>query len=916
MSENEKKEVGLHLKPRTQLIAAVAAGAVILALLIVVICVAVTCGKKTSAKVEAFAAPQNVQVQGDTLQWSAVEGAAAGYTVRVNGSADKIVGVSAAAGTSLSLSGVVQKYFDTGANTLAVKANAVTDGKTESAYSAEVTYTFDGSNEEETPQLPRLPRPENARIEGEKLLWNAVAGVSEYVVYTLEEGSSEVRVTGTELHLFAEGVAESLKLVAGATVEIYVKVPADATHRESLSSVVVHIIPAESEAVKEQKIAAARKETAACAQSLAGKSDEQVFAAATAFAATFKAYDDYVKEDSAVAASYAEITAALTAAKTNIETTTTQKHTEIQELLDKQYGAQKPTLADHQALQAAAAWIADLQEGTYAHAYWQEQHADTAAQVQSKIAAVEKIPVQETEDVQAFVDGANGTVTILYSALNVLGEGIVFDGSPALRVTVDGATLQEDAAATFTDKNGTYVYTASFGKKADADYQLQVKYAIGEGDEKTVTYKEFLDNIYFVPDAFHAVADGKIQYSGAPGDEAFFDVYEASAISHSGVLPQITARPLLSGIAVKNGMAIDEFRRMLARSYANILIDKVFEVKFVVYTKTVDETGAITMSNIKNALVGHDVYTLDLTAEDAKMPLTNSVLDLGVWPGTGNFSLIVQDQVEAYVAQLNDVVDGVTVTADNARDYLKIRIDVLDDDADGAVVFSKDVPFANQAYDYYTLMKEWSSHYFKNGGEDGAMAHFKLTLTIGLTQTVNGEANPLGAYFRDAAPKDVSKGQVYNGEHTFNKADVTVPNDIQFDLTNEPIFFRGFTMANDIISGLVSHLELRFAPSADTQEYHTAYVLYHKENDAFYLHKEANGSDAGQALIKGGNEYYLSGNDLNIWINAQYFGGENTFNITTGGWYFATQAVDNPDDDTYLYGDGLSAWQQIGGAQE
>ncbi len=84
-----------------------------------------------------LAPPTDVAVEGDTLSWKAVEGATAGYTVKINADeSTQVIG-----GTSLDLKTVTGKLKE-GSNTLAVKANESETGF-ESAYSAVVTYTYD-----------------------------------------------------------------------------------------------------------------------------------------------------------------------------------------------------------------------------------------------------------------------------------------------------------------------------------------------------------------------------------------------------------------------------------------------------------------------------------------------------------------------------------------------------------------------------------------------------------------------------------------------------------------------------------------------------------------------------------------------------------------------------------------------------
>lgn len=197
-------------------------------------------GILTACGSQSFGAPENVGVDGNTLSWSAVEGATNGYTVRVAEDNDKTVTVS---DTSLSLaSGEVVTYFVSGENTLEVKVNA-TDDKEESAYSAPVVYTY-------TAPVVNTPfeKPSNLAINDGVLTWTAVSGAEKYIV---ANGTKSVEVSAASIDL--KEYASELGLSAGVEATISVKVKATTAHTESEASTVKYT--PESEEPNTEKLA-------------------------------------------------------------------------------------------------------------------------------------------------------------------------------------------------------------------------------------------------------------------------------------------------------------------------------------------------------------------------------------------------------------------------------------------------------------------------------------------------------------------------------------------------------------------------------------------------------------------------------------------------------------------------------------
>ncbi len=100
------------------------------------------CGGKQA---ETFSVPQNVTVSGDTVSWSAVEGASEGYTVKIYSQTNDAGNTVTVSEVSLDLLEEVA-YLVEGENLIAVKVNAV-GKKKESPYSSPVTYTYAPASE-------------------------------------------------------------------------------------------------------------------------------------------------------------------------------------------------------------------------------------------------------------------------------------------------------------------------------------------------------------------------------------------------------------------------------------------------------------------------------------------------------------------------------------------------------------------------------------------------------------------------------------------------------------------------------------------------------------------------------------------------------------------------------------------------
>ncbi len=643
------------------------------AALIACICFgAVACKKKPSQEKASFDAPTEVRAEGDELLWNAVEGAA-DYTVKIN--ADETTTTSE---NSLDLTSVVTK-LTRGENTLSVKVNA-TEAKNESAYSQTVTYVYS--------PVTQLSAPVNLKIEGDTLTWDAVEGAANG--YTVKIGTQTVAASSNSLDLAAEevkavlvkgenkisvkankvsGLAESAysseityNYVIAAdeeaaqfkhAVEAIGTVTADSEAAISNAKAKYKVLSEEAKAVEGVSEASAlliQKDgeyfallvNAVDTQSLDTDltvSDNQAADAAIAKAEEYYAtlLDNAGSAEAKATldekkAAYDEVLASVGTLLTELEESIAQLN------LDGNITQDKLTVDYYKQLKQLKNGIDEL--GEYAAGIWQNNNAPLTAAVEKEIENLLKTPAEIIDEVEIFFDAVNGKVTVLCKAVNILGDTIA-ENAPALSLTTYAAdTITHQAA--FTGKDGVYHYTTNNivveeakGSTEDADdYQLKIVYSIGGGSEKTVIYKKINNDIYFDPAKdFNAIVDDTVHFSGAPGFEAYFDIYESGniALGKGETIPAITGFPLIKQVPVKNDMTVEAFRAQLAREYSDLLLDKEYEVRFVLYLTEKNEDGAIKISNVKNDLVSHDVYMLDLTEEDKKERLFMGGGGEGVW---------------------------------------------------------------------------------------------------------------------------------------------------------------------------------------------------------------------------------------------------------------------------------------------
>lgn len=131
--------------------------------------------------------------------------------------------------------------------------------------------------------------------------------------------------------------------------------------------------------------------------------------------------------------------------------------------------------------------------------------------------------------------------------------------------------------------------------------------------------------------------------------------------------------------------------------------------------------------------------------------IKNTPADTGVWDaGNGHDFTLVGAPNENFLAQFNGLIDGYELTAENISDYLEILIEVVLDDAQDEVAFSKVVPFQTRAYGFDRLTSEWEEQYFADGtAEDNAVLQFKIYYTVRVKAKVGDTEsdNLLASYF-------------------------------------------------------------------------------------------------------------------------------------------------------------------------
>ncbi len=577
-----------------------------------------------------FSAPANLKVEANVLTWDAADGAEA-YTVKIN--EDETTTVNQA---SLDLNTVKTK-LNAGENTLSVKVNA-TEKKGESEYSEALTYSYTPSQEDQ-----------------EALnLYNAFKEA-------LNGALSEVQKAESldALNKKITAVTEAYNALNDAA-KAYIT-SEENTSYNGLSST-ASAWSAEIEEAKTEWNGISFGELSSDAAA------EENIAAANAALTKYQAYKGYVKSQ-IPEAKLTEVNQALEAAQNKIKETVNP----VKEAVDALTGViaeENVTVEYYNLLNGYKNAVETF--GAYANSLWS---LELTQKLNNEITTLLGTVKVEKSEVVTFVDGATGTVTVLYAATNILGEQVKLAKEPVLSLTLDANSEVTASKFNFDDDRNVYVCTVSFLQKGDdsADYKLKVTYSVDGGSQQTVVYKTFNDDVYFNPDEFKAISDeGKIQFSGAPGDKAYFDIYKSADVSVAGTLPVISDFPLVKGIEVTNGMKIETLRSQLVKDYGDILLNKKYNVCFVVYKFTSDGDG-ISISNIKNALVSRDNYLLDLTEDDAKARLEYSEVGMtSADPTTGGIILGAGYNPAALAAQFNDPA----VTEQNVKDQLCWIIDV------------------------------------------------------------------------------------------------------------------------------------------------------------------------------------------------------------------------------------------------
>ncbi|MDE6677245.1 MAG: hypothetical protein K2K12_06020 [Clostridia bacterium] len=829
---------------------------------------------------EAFSAPKNAKVSGTLFTWDAVEKADNGYTVKIN-SGEVQVTV-----TELDLtSNAATAYIKEGANSLSVKVNT-TDALKESTYSTAVTYTYTIS--------------EDTLSEAAKAFKTAVEAIA-----TLDASSDKAAIDGADAAITnALATYENLS-GSDKTDVIAVKNSLDGK-KEALNTAIAAQISAYKTAVEaaEEAANASVEELEAAIAAANAKKDALAEATKTAKAEEYAAYNTRLETVTAALDTMKGPAAAVKALKDEVDALSNETSVSVE------YYNQLTALKEK---------IEALSDE--AKALWDE--ADTA-KVEAEITRVLKVAVDIKDADEAFGWGGNGELYIIREYYNVKGE--IIDYGEQLTVTytltVDDVAGEEQTT-TLTSENGVYVGKIHFNATQENTFAYTIKTASGDKvEDNSLSYAAFKANIWWatIPAGEERAPvfnnNDKLYLANTYGDHTYAyiyspdvivaDTYKDADVEISGVA--------LAKVEVTSNMSREALYRTIAREHGDVFIGNNIDVRFLFVSETVED-GKTVRTCVNSGCVS-EVITLSLTSQDAKYRIENQfgnddIYDIGVWGGDPGVFSLIKDDGEAYkpiyekfISQFEELYPNL-ITKETLKDYFQILISAYDDTTD-ELLFSKAVPFKNQAYDYVSFMRDWTVHHFVNKGEDNETVTFYLTLTIQLKDKVNGEDNPLAKDYKDSASANVMVQSLYTGSYTFQASDVTLSTDIQIERTNEVIFMsaNSESAAKDMINGSISCIEIRFTKDADKATYYTVYILYHADTQKFVIHKNADGSDAGVEIQRGA-DYWKPTNDINNLVKE--------FDSTIGsiddeGLFFQTKLIDNAEDDTYLFGEGESEW--------
>ncbi len=534
--------------------------------------------------------------------------------------------------------------------------------------------------------------------------------------------------------------------------------------------------------------------------------------------------------------------------------------------------------------------------------------------VTAELTRLENLVVERQLSDVAIGEGTSGTFYLIRKYINVLGEGLdytktddEYTGALTLSYKIDDGDAKTDVTFSYDAENGAYVAKITFDPSTATKIEYTV--SVGSEPEETVTkdFNAFIENVT-VGDGVQLFTDGTITITRGVEeneDPIFADMYLTDSITVAGddsKTVTVSHIPLLSKIPVEEEMKEADFKKVIGKM-APQLVGKTTSVNFVFYSYAEDgESKKITQSQINGDSVCED-YSLEITEEDVKEKMTGSIFDIGVWPGSGNFSLIDNGLVANFIAQFNTVLEAngeeLRITTDNAIDYLEIIITATDNDKNSEKLFSEAVPFKNQGYTYSAYMSDWAAYYHSQSEhEDGKTYNFSLHETIVLKDLVEGTINPLSKYFLKEGPTgDIRKENDYTGTVTFNKSDVIPTSDAQvsIDDRHNSLAFPSFTVANDILAGYVDYVEVRFRKASDPEETcYTAYLTCASTNDAYLydsledLRTGSTDQQVARHFGRGGNEYWTSVGEVNNWIKDHYSVSDFDYE---GAWYFQTFVV-------------------------
>ncbi len=646
------------------------------------------CGGDKEEK-KPLATPANVKVEADTLSWGAVEGASAGYTVKIN--ADETTKVTAA---SLDLTTVTAKLAE-GANTLSVKANA-TDKSLESAYSVTVTYTYTPAGGTEKPDEPGpdekqpLAAPTGLKVEGGTLTWTAVEGAT--AGYTVKINADEMtKVTaGTSLDL----TTVTAKLVSG---ENTLSVKANATDKalESAYSATVKYTYT-PDAPHEHQLTAHPAKDATCTEA-----GNEAYWTCSGCLKTFKdANGDEEFEANAWVKNALghSMENKVEAKQATCDTDGNEEYfycTRCEKYFKDANGSEEypngmPTIAK---LGHKSATKTDAKEATVGEAgnpaYWYCEDCGTyfadnegvrGEKLEPNAApTIPAIEIEKTEIYTTYIGGAGSKEFYIFGKFTDT-EGKVWQlekDKLLLTLTVDGTDMTEDAVVSYGSDDACVIKLTLTSQPA-LETATAITYKLfGQTAETTVNLKANSANFWFGDDGVKEnraySENGEVKGNNAGNTEgftAYFDVYEDGDVKFEDFgnkAVTLAGMPLVAKVPKNEVSTLDEFEAYLAGKG----IRGEHSVVIVGY-QAKEEGSEIIYTSINSASVS-DVLELNLTEDALKTRLVQPTTGVVVH-SDGSVLVTMPDGYLTSLTELFKLQEA--ITRETLNTYVRLHIAV------------------------------------------------------------------------------------------------------------------------------------------------------------------------------------------------------------------------------------------------